>query len=379
MEPPAVTRGIAIALAVLLLTGCRAEDGLRPPSRGSANDGLRIDRLAIARGVLDGDRDPFVLALEVAGLGVCAAALLEENLVLTARRCVAQLPEEAGGCPGGARVRGDRFAGSLAFYAGDDAARGALVALGREVLVPEGDALCGADIALVILDRRVEGIVPRPARRRGATTGDHVRTVSFGLLEPEATSTVRLLREHVEVVGSDRAEFLVAEGTCQGEAGGVAIDEATGELIGVAARSDGACPSEPERAPRQVYTRLDAHRALVEEAIARSKAPPPRTLATRNELELEHPEDDVVILDPPVESVAARPKTTVTKPQKSKPSTDVGESCERAEDCATAVCVHHASLSYCSRGGGGADRGPTQQRGLSASGGARACVRSQEP
>jgi hypothetical protein len=334
-----------IAACIFLVVGCRSEEPARP-SAGIVvgDDSLLIARSEPLEGVRDRDRDPFVLALDVGGEAPCSAALLAGNLVLTARRCVSDVVPTLQ-CPSKTpQILGERLAASLAIYAGDDAARGALMARGREVIVPEGDMLCGADLALVLSDRRVDGIVPRPVRKRAVAPGDHLRTVGFA-------RGVRVVREHVAVEEVTRAEFRLAEAACQGAAGDIAIDETSGEIVGTLSRSDGACDGNVN-----VYTRLDVYADLVAGALARSKEP------------ANQPFDDGVV------ELEDAKDTDDLKPQKSKPPSDVGTSCEDPADCGTGVCVRHGDQAYCSRACGGRDRCPTRYRCTEGTGGQKACA-----
>ena len=62
-------------------------------------------------------------------------------------------------------------------------------------------------------------------------------------------------------------EFLVGEATCQGDSGGPALDETTGEIVGVVSRG-----GRDVRRPgaHNMYTRTDVFQSLIAEALSMS-------------------------------------------------------------------------------------------------------------
>ena len=327
-------------LAVVLVMAC---DPARPVRRVQAADeaadagevGASADRLAIVEGVPDRARDPAVLAIDVAGESVCSGVLISPRLVLTARHCVRKSAELT--CPSSmTQVLEPHAPDELAVVVGEDAAAGRRVAKGIELVEPESDRFCGADIAVIVLDAEVTAVKPLPLRARGPAIGDKVRTVGFG--RTDESPATKLLREHIVVRSVSDAEFGAGEATCLGGAGGPAIDEDTGEVIGIVTR-DGPCGTA-----RNVYTRVDAFTGLLESAFTRVA--------------------DVVV----AESIAAGATSAVTKPAKRgtklKPPTDTGGPCETARDCGTGICVTDATTdgatrSYCSLLCGSGERCPT--------------------
>jgi hypothetical protein len=149
---------------------------------------------------------------------------------------------------------------------------------------------------------------------------------------------VKLLRDHVKILDVTPAELLVGEATCQGDSGGPALDESTGAIVGVVSRGGPSCEGKDVH---NVYTRADAFRDLVKDALARS-ALPPKSDADGGVVEV--PKD-----------AGSKPKP----PKPTKPVYDLGEACTKGADCAAGVCVKNGSAQYCSRTCGGGDRCPS--------------------
>ncbi|HXN34014.1 MAG TPA: hypothetical protein VN894_19240, partial [Polyangiaceae bacterium] len=223
------------------------------------------------------------------------------------------------------QIVGEREPSSLRILVGDELAIAEERARGRDVLAPPGDVLCGADIALILLDTPIDGIRPLSVRATGAAKGDHLRTVAFARL-PGATQLQKLVSDHLRVLDTTAAELEIVE-ACGRGAGGPAIDESTGEIVGVASRSAGT--SCTGAGSFDAYTRADAFFSLITQAVAQGSV---------------------------VASSAIGQKKTKTGP------IDMGASCIRADDCAAGVCVAGLAQEYCSRACDPHDRCPAHFR-----------------
>jgi protease YdgD len=310
-----------LALAVLACSPA-------PPSPLAASQ-PSVDLAVPARGVPDRGADPAVVLLDVAGQGWCSGALVAADVVLTARRCVSVLRGDLR-CPAaGPQIAGARDLTTVHVLVGEDAATAVERARGRSVVVPGGDVLCGADVALLALDATIDDVVPLVVHATGAAVGDHVRTVAYA-------HGHRMVRDHVPVAASSSRELSLAEAPCEGEAGGPALDEATGEIVGVLSRGGPACGASDGY---DVDTRADAFLPLVQQALA---------------------------------AAAGAHGAHAAKPKKGP--VDLGASCVRASDCAAAACVDYAGSQYCTRLCGATDRCPSTYRCMAAAEGPTTCV-----
>ena len=156
-----------------------ASPGAAGAVSGTSASGASADELEIVSGVPDRGRDPAVIAIDVAGEGLCSGTLIANQIVLTARHCVSRTAEQVSCPPAGPQITQNRAPDTLGILVGDDITTAKLVARGRTLVVPPGDALCQADIALIVLDRPVVGVTPLGFRRSAVKAGEHVRAVGY--------------------------------------------------------------------------------------------------------------------------------------------------------------------------------------------------------
>jgi V8-like Glu-specific endopeptidase len=292
------------------------------------------DQVEIVSGVLDHDRDPGVVAVLIGQTALCTGTLISPRLVLTARHCTSRTVQ-AVGCPAsGVQVLGDRDPKTLEIVVGDQVASGHHVAHGIATVAPSGVTLCDADIAIIVLDEPIKIVKPVPVGNHGVARGDRVRAVGYGLPGDGATTAgIKLVREHVPVLSVDASELTVGEATCSGDSGGPALDENTGEVIGVVSRGGPMCDGSNVH---NIYTRVDAFSWLVDEAFAK-----------------------VAGLDHGGSPDGGAPASPPARGTKTKPPSDLGGPCEKAKDCAAGVCIINSAGNYCSRPCSSGDRCPT--------------------
>jgi len=208
-----------------------------------------------------------VVAIDIAGDGLCTGVLVAPYVVMTARHCVSytvSAPDCWSLLP---QVFGERDAASLSILVGNDVWTATTAAWGRELIVPPGDRLCDGDIAFIVLDREVEGVAPLEVELEAEVqAGQELRAVGFGRRGGGKSSGRKYVREHVPVVDTSAFEFLVGEATCSGDSGGPALDETTGSVIGVVSRGGPACEGPHVH---NIYTRADPFASLLFDALAR--------------------------------------------------------------------------------------------------------------
>ncbi len=331
--PLVMDTSVVLFVALALVVACSGTAATSLPS--TAPD---VDVVAPPPGVADRGDDPAVVAIDVGDSTLCAGALVAPDVVLTARHCVSA-PAELAGCTnaGAAGVPPLRSPESLRIFLGDDMATAAERARGRAIRVPTASSMCGADIALLLLDVPIDDVQPLVVRPTGAAQGDHLRTIGWRLPE-HAGRAPKILRDHLLVLSASPTELELGEAITG--AGGPALDEATAEVLGVFSRSDAG----PARA---VYTRTDAFAALIESALA--------------------------------ESVSAAASTRGSKNKKGP--ADLGANCAVGADCAAGVCVSVPAgpdglEQYCSQTCGSHDRCPARFRCQRSQVGVEACVKT---
>jgi hypothetical protein len=305
-----------------------------------------VDIAVPVHGVPDRGDDPAVVLVESGAALPCAGVLLAADVVLTAGHCAAA-PGSGSSfqCASVQSSSGTLFPmplppSSLRVLVGGDAISAVERARARAILTPSpGQDGCLADIALLLLDQSIDDIAPVLVHPTAAAQGDHLRTVGF---EPAGAGGVvtRFLKDHVPVAATSPIALDVYEDGCAAGCGGPALDESTGEVVGVASRW---VPADGALAPFDEYVPTDAFLGLVGEALARSTA-------------------------------AATSASGVSLQKADKAPADMGAACAAGVDCAAGACVTDGAQRYCTRQCSADDACPTHFRCEDTSEGSTVCI-----
>ncbi|MBX3232409.1 MAG: trypsin-like serine protease [Labilithrix sp.] len=257
-------RGLAAVGAIALsFVACTAAPD-EPPIGQSAQ--------AIIGGTTSPSSQDATVLLSERGYPSCTAVLIAPNLVLTARHCVTDINyrSECGG-PLGRSAPPTALTVSVGAYTYPDD----YVARGTRLFVPDADHICGADIALVLLDNDVKGVTPVKVRFTGPALGDVTTAVGYGdnsgsrdqrtdvrvLAIGPSQSTYRTQGGYPIAMNIMADEISTSESTCFGDSGGPLFD-AEGRVVGVASRGlDDRCRDRPT-----VWTTFGGHAQLIKDA-----------------------------------------------------------------------------------------------------------------
>ncbi|HXN30987.1 MAG TPA: trypsin-like serine protease, partial [Polyangiaceae bacterium] len=224
---------------------------------GVGDDPPRASSQAIIGGsVADAADSPVLLLLGPEG--GCSAVLVAPTLAMTARHCVASTTPGSFSCTaagevvntgnGAGQIGTDNVAATLTFFAAASAnagASGTPDAVGVRIISTQTPTACRDDLAFVVLDRTIPGLVPAPIRiTRTTSVGETVSVWGYGLTDHLAPMALRVA-DGVQIagVGPDVAltstqvapvrAVRVGPVTCQGDSGGPVVSAATGAVIAI--------------------------------------------------------------------------------------------------------------------------------------------------
>ena len=278
--------GLASLGALVVACSTRSHEGQEENAARAAEP--------IVGGTVDTTR-PDVLLLQddtVPGFR-CTATLIAPNLVVTARHCVGKraVPNASTLCEGDGTTNG---AQSLPNYDGDvdaapmffsDAPGGTLLARAQTIYDDGATTTCAHDLALIGLDRSINGITPSQIRRTPLAVSDAVVAMGFGWTDRMATvnATMRMSRSTTvlalgpvvytfkpfgdassndDSVAAAAGEIAVQGITMSGDSGGPAFDS-SGAIAAVVSRGYGDAYYGPG-----TFTTLAAHLAVIDAALA---------------------------------------------------------------------------------------------------------------
>ncbi|CAN5921977.1 hypothetical protein BH11MYX4_BH11MYX4_47270 [soil metagenome] len=261
----------------------------------------------------------------------CSGTLVAPNLVLTARHCVSATVEAGISCSDkGAPLQNGTFgadtpASDLTIYTGLDArkrgrAGAAPDAVGTALVHDPSAVLCNADVAFIVLDRKLPGRTAPLRVASGAALHEKLTLVGWGLEKSGELPNERAQRSGITVTfigprifdtstnaGLADSEFMTGESICSGDSGGPMF-AASGALVGVVSRGGGGNISPTNDASTCIgtyVTSIFTHLANMGPLVARAFAAAGAPLRTEND----------------------------------KPKSNAGAACTQSFDCVSDACV----------------------------------------
>jgi hypothetical protein len=276
---------------------------------------------------------------------LCTGTLIADNLVLTARHCVSNGPREVI-CNEG-QFDPPFEASELVIATEAQLTEQTPWYETAELRVPDSNALCGVDVALLLLASRIpphlaKAIIPRIDLP--VTRGDRYSAVGFGLQgTTQGTGGARRIRSDLSVTCTPGAcgslltssEFSGGGGPCWGDSGGPALDP-EGRVFGIASRGALDCSAT-------IYSAVAAWREMLREAALRAAkitlSSPPDWAISGSSSNPDAGVDDSPI---PAEPIPTNGPTELPEPSPLPVSEtgQAGSTCRAVNDCAEGLrCV----------------------------------------
>lgn len=344
--------GLAAVALGLAAFGCGSSPSASPSETATSE---------IQGGELDNAAHPFAVGVCTGRkgncFGTCSGALIAPNLVVTARHCVEDSPERID-CK--TAQFGARRANSSNLFITTNAKMNQAT-LGwhgtKKVITPTPTAVCGNDIALIILSDQVAASEASPVTpaiqydlidRRPFNAFEGFTAVGYGITGPDnQDSGTRRLRRNIRTlcipgdakydcqklgIPADQShpnEFIGGDGTCSGDSGSSAYANTlfrNSSFVSMGVLSRGGVSDDGTTCLNSVYTRLDSWRQFIVDGAKEAS----------NNWTL-YPEPTWTTYTPPV------PTTPPATPK------ELGAGCAKHTDCASGLCAAESDTLVCTQ------------------------------
>jgi Trypsin len=255
--------------AVLVVLALASAAAFAPPV-ARAEGGVGARRESIIGGE-DAPEDEWVVQLTASEQSIdCSGTLVAPNLVLTARHCIANFDVSEFACdprdPSPQIISPFWPAAQLRVFAGPaliTEPRGAQPdAVGKQIFAEAKPGFCQGDVAMVLLDRPINGVRRVPLRLDDTTrVGEPVYTSGWGAIDTFAKrALVRQRRSDLTVLARGPISYPIVEGTpaiftypnqvmvgqssCSGDSGSPLFSAETGAVVGVFSATVNAYPEK---------------------------------------------------------------------------------------------------------------------------------------
>lgn len=223
---------------------------------------------------------PFALAVPedaivrvVAPGTTCSGVLVEDDLVLTAHHCLVVRG------PRGEFTRTEHAVGDVQIELGGDYLPWGTIGAKAIVAPPCGEGGGEGDIAVLVLDRKLVGVTPMPARLdRPPRAGEPVDPAGFGRCALSADGIRRAIRAGGPLLEVRPTTMFLTAAICPGDSGGPVFARGTRDVVGVVSTS--AMDSDERTQGASVMTRVDTYRAvfnqarLIGDGLSKNELPP---------------------------------------------------------------------------------------------------------